>query len=181
LSSIWAAMTDPHNSGDEPVSPIDMPSPRLTSEQRAKRSWERIRAGGYISALQHLRPRFMERAPVQLYGQASDGWGSIYFLYRDACGRKRVLGAADHDRNGIAALFEGAEGWLCRLWPSPDGGWDDERAAETLMHFSACIGTVCAARLGFELPPVSVDRMASMLGVPASALLEDWPAANADD
>jgi hypothetical protein len=172
---------DPIGAAAEPVYTIDNPPPRLTPEQRAERSWGRIRQRGYASALQHFRPRFMERVPVQLYGDAYDGWGRVYCLYRDALGRKRVFGAEDHDRNGIASLFDGAEGWLARLWPSPDGGWDDEKAAESLMHFSACVGSVSAAALGFELPPVSVERMASMLGVPVSALLGDWPALDDDE
>jgi len=161
----------------EPVYTIDNPPPRPreTPEQRAECNWERIRARGYASALQHFHPRFLEHVPVRLYGDAYDGWGQVYCLYRDARGRKRVFAAADHDRDGIASLFEGAEGWLIRLWRSSDGGWDDERAADTLMHFNACIGSVNAAELGFELPPVSVERMATMLGIPVSALLEDWP------
>lgn len=170
-------MSETHDSTSE-IYTIDNPPPRQTPEQRAEATWQRIRLGGYVSALAHLRPGFLERVPVpiKLYGHASDGWGRVYSLYRDAQGRKRVFSASDHDRNGIASLFDGAEGWLPRLWPAPNGGWDDEKAAETLMHFSACIGPVNAATIGFELPPVSIERMAAMLGIPPEALREDWPA-----
>lgn len=160
----------------EPPYTIDNPPlPRETPEQRAEASWQRIRAGGYVSALAHFRPRFLEQVPIRLYGNAYDGWGRVYLLCRDAQGRQRTFDAAEFGRIGIAALFEGIEEWLPRLWPAAGGGWDDEKAAETLMHFSACIGSVSAAALGFELPPANIERMAAMLGVPPAALLEDWP------
>ena len=79
--------------------------------------------------------------------------GELWFLYRDAQGNRRALSPEDHDQAGLAALFSGAEGWLCRLWPASDGGWDHERAAEVLIRFCGMIGTVDAAALGFELPP----------------------------
>src|SRR5207253_1558164 len=102
----------------------------------------------------HLRPRILERAPIRLYGIAQRfAGGKLWFLYCDAQGRRRVLAPDDHDQAGIAALFDAAEGWLCRLWPDGDGGWDDDRASETLIYFQGCIGTVDAAALGFELPP----------------------------
>ena len=71
-----------------------------------------------------------------------------------------MLRPGDHGQAGIVALFDGAEGWLCRLWPAPGGGWDHERASESLMHLhlQGCIGTVDAAALGFELPPEAPPR-----------------------
>jgi hypothetical protein len=121
---------------------IDNPPPLRTPQQRAEASWRQIENAGLVAALTHLCPRFLERVPVKLYGQATDGWGHIYCLYRDARDRRRVFTAADHNRTGIASLFEDAEGWLARLWPSPDGDWDDERAAETLSCISALASAV---------------------------------------
>lgn len=149
-------MSDRHDdTGDEPVYTIDNPPPRpwQTPEQAAEAAWRDMQARPHFSeALRgHCRPRFLERAPIRLYGMS--GYGRYWYLYRDAQGERRALRPDDHNRAGIAALFAGAEGWLCRLWPAPDGGWDDERASEALLHFQACIGLVDGPALGFELPP----------------------------
>lgn len=144
---------DPTGDAAQPGYTIDNPPPRRreTPEERADASWQRMCAAGH--PLRHLRPRILERAPIRLYGKATDGWGHWWFLYRDAQGRRRVFTPEEHARDGIASLFEGVEDWLPHLWPALEGGWDDELAAETLMHFSACIGLVNAGALGFELPP----------------------------
>ena len=149
---------DPTGNAAKPVYTLDNPPPRpwQTPEQAAEDAWRRTRESPIFSErlFGHCRPRFLERAPTRLYGIAQRfPGGACWFLYRDAQGRRRVLRPDDHDQAGIAALFDGAEGWLRRLWPAQDGGWDHERASETLLHFQACIGTVDAAALGFELPP----------------------------
>jgi len=148
-------MSDPSDDTGEPVYTLDNPPPRpwQTPEAVAEGAWQRMQARPHFSEALcgHWRPRFLERAPIRLYGMS--GFGRYWYLYRDVQGERRALLAEDHDRAGIAALFEGAEGWLCRLWPAPDGGWDDERAAESLLHFQSCIGLVHAGALGFELPP----------------------------
>jgi hypothetical protein len=143
-------MNDQHRAS-EPVYTIGNPQPPSPSpEATAEARWHEMQEwpGFAERLLGHFRPRLLERAPVRLYGCYG-----LYRLYRDAAGNRRVLHAQEHDSGGIASLFSGAEGWLCRLWPAPDGGWDDERAAETLMHYQACIGIADPAALGFELPP----------------------------
>jgi hypothetical protein len=148
-------MSDQHDPADEPIYTLDNPPPpRPSPEALAEAQWRRIRARPDFSEARHghRRPRFLERSPVRLFGIAVAGFGRVWFLYRTAQGERRVLGAEEHDQAGIAALFAGAEGWLCRLWPASDGGWDPERAAETLLYFNGWIGTVDAAALGFELP-----------------------------
>lgn len=149
-------MSERHAPGaEQPVHTIDDPPPPPASpEAVAEAAWRDMQASPHFSEAlyRHRRPRFLERAPIRLYGLAGR-----YCLYADAQGNRRALSAGDHDQAGIASLFAGAEGWLCRLWPAPDGGWDDEAAADTLMHFSACIGVVDARRLGFELPPEPVE------------------------
>ena len=145
-------MSDQHDKANKaaaPVYTIDNPPPRLSPADHAEANWERMRASPTFSErlLGHFRPRILERAPIQLYGISGR-----FFLYRDAAGERRALRANDHDRNGIAALFVGAQGWLCRLWPDGDGGWDDDHASETLMYFQACVGLVDATEFGFELP-----------------------------
>jgi len=141
-------MSDPSNDiGDEPVYTLDNPPPpRLTPEAMIDAAYQRMRASP------DCRLRVLEKAPIRLFGIAA-GFSRVWFLYKDAEGKRRALRPEEHDQAGIAALFSGAEGWLCRLWPAADGGWDEDRAAETLMCFSGWIGTVDAGALGFELPP----------------------------
>jgi hypothetical protein len=130
----------------EPVYTLDNRPPQLTSAELVEAGRQRMRASP------HCQVRMLERAPIRLYGIGVT-FGSIWFLYRDAEGNRRVFSPQQHDQAGIASLFRGAEGWLCRLWPAPDGGWDYERAQEMLIAFSDRIGTVHAEALGFELPP----------------------------
>jgi hypothetical protein len=140
-------MSDQHSAagGKEPVYTLDNPPPRLRPDAMVEAAWQSVRAGPDRGL------RMLERAPIRLYGIAAD-FDRVWFLYRDAEGKRQALRANEHDQVGIARLFAGAEGWLCRLWPARDGGWDPERAAETLISFGGMIGTVDAAALGFELP-----------------------------
>jgi len=149
---IFGGVSDPQDQAGEaaePVYTLDNPPPRLSYDEMAERAWQRasqLRSGTQL--------RLLERAPIRLYGIAERfAGGELWFLYRDAAGNRRALSPEQHDQAGIAGLFGGAEGWLCRLWPARDGGWHHERAAETLIGFSGLIGTVDAAGLGFELPP----------------------------
>lgn len=121
------------------------PPPPLSPDAIVEAAWQRMRSSP------HGRVRWLERCPVRLFGVVAD-FDRVWFLYRDSEGRRQVLRAQEHDQAGIAALFAGAEGWLRRLWPAPDGGWDPERAAETLLCFGGAIGTVDPVTLGFELP-----------------------------
>jgi hypothetical protein len=140
-------MSENPSSAEAPT--LDNRPPRQSPDEIAEAAWRQMQASPIFSErlFGHCRPRFLERAPIRLYGISGS-----FFLY-GARGERRALRPDDHDRAGIATLFAGAEGWLCRLWPDGDGGWDDERASETLMHFQGCIGVVDAAALGFELPP----------------------------
>ena len=132
---------------DPTGTPVYTPPPRrLAPEEMIERGYARMRASPELGV------RLLERAPIRLYG-IGVGAGNPSYLYRDAEGNRRVLSSEQHDQAGIASLFIGAEGWLCRLWPAPDGGWDYERGQEMLIGFSGWIGTVDARALGFELPP----------------------------
>lgn len=140
-----------------------MPVPALPAEppgvvdpaERAAEEWARLRNSPLFSLrrFRHLRPSFLDRAPIKLYG-IDESAGRR--LYCDAEDMRRVLRAEDHDRDGIASLFAGAERWLGRLWPAPGGGWDHEAAAESLFFFQGCIGLVDGRALGFivDLPPL---------------------------
>jgi hypothetical protein len=139
------------------ATPIPAPTgepPRVVSpEERAAEEWARIRNSAAFSSgrFRHVRPGFLDRAPIKLHGVDEC---SRRRLYRDAEGVRRALRAEDHDRDGIASLFVGAERWLGRLWPAPGGGWDHEAAAETLFFFQSCIGLVNGRALEFvvDLP-----------------------------
>lgn len=124
-------------------------------EERAAEEWARLRKSPAFSPnrFRHVRPGFLDRAPIKLHG-IDDRSGRR--LYRDAQELRRALSANEHDRDGIASLFVCAGGWLGRLWPAPDGGWDHEAAAETLFFFQGCIGLVDGRALGFlvDLPPL---------------------------
>ncbi len=103
-------MSNPHDdaTGDasggdtEPVYTLDNPPPpRPSPEAVAEAEWQRMRARPHFSEARcgHWRPRFLERAPIRLYGMSGSFW-----LYRDAQGERRALRPEDHDRTGIVAV-----------------------------------------------------------------------------
>lgn len=131
------------------------PPPRVPLRAAAATAWEAMRRQSRVpvALLRHFAPDLLSRLPIGIEGIAEaacagsdtalsrSGIALPVYLYADINGVKRALVAAQHDRSGIASLFAGEERRLARLWPGLRG-FDDRKAAESLLHFSACAGIV---------------------------------------
>jgi hypothetical protein len=90
------------------------PPPTPTPRERTAEAWENVRKSPLFTParFRHLRPGFLDRVPLRLFGVDAD---SGRRLYRDTEGLRRALLPDEHDQAGIASLFSGSQIWLCRL------------------------------------------------------------------